>query len=240
MFFLHYLPLIVLGIIVDFHPTPPAMPVYILATCIYPIGGVSNILIHTRPQVVTLRRRNPNMSRIRCFWIVLRNGGEAPVGLSDENRVIVDLDSPISLPVEQTTSSALFGIVPPNSEPAVYHNSNDADDGLTSYRNSNDADDGLSISFGPSRVEYRSSSLWNYASNRSNTNVTGSDDENKSVSDPAEKHQNSTEVLTADTSNRKVGGASKEEDCVESIAKAGMERARRMQLEFKHAFRQKC
>ena len=168
------------------------------------------------------------MSRIRCFWIVLSNGGEAPVGVSEENRVIVDLDSSFSLPAEQTTSSALFGIVPSNSESAVRQNLNDTDDGPTSCRNSNNADDGLSISFGPSRVEYRSFSRWDYASSRSSTDLRGGDDENMSVSDHVEK-QTSPEVLTTDADNKKVGEASKEEDSVESIVKAAMERARRMQ-----------
>eukprot|EP01083_Nonionella_stella_P111081 325672_1 len=85
------------------------------------------------------------------------------------------------------------------------------------------------MSFGPSRVEYRRSSLWDPNSNLSSTDLTGIDEERISVSDCV-GNKTSSEVLKADTDNfSKVGGTSKGDDSIESIFNAAMERAKRMQ-----------
>ncbi len=44
----------------------------------FPIGGLMNILVYTRPKVANLRRDNPECSRMRGFWLVLIEGGEIP------------------------------------------------------------------------------------------------------------------------------------------------------------------
>ncbi len=44
----------------------------------YPLGGLLNILVYTRPKVASIRRSNPECSRLRGLWIVIRAGGEIP------------------------------------------------------------------------------------------------------------------------------------------------------------------
>ena len=44
----------------------------------YPLGGLFNIIVFTRPQVASFRRKYPECSRIQAFWLVLKNGGEMP------------------------------------------------------------------------------------------------------------------------------------------------------------------
>jgi len=43
-----------------------------------PLGGFLNILIHTRPSVVTLHRRYSEYSWLSALWLVLKAGGEVP------------------------------------------------------------------------------------------------------------------------------------------------------------------
>ncbi len=43
-----------------------------------PIGGLLNMLVYTRPKVASLRRNNPECSRLHGFWLVLNEGGEIP------------------------------------------------------------------------------------------------------------------------------------------------------------------
>lgn len=45
---------------------------------LYPIGGVFNILVYTRPKVGTFRMRNPEFGWIRSFWLIVKAGGELP------------------------------------------------------------------------------------------------------------------------------------------------------------------
>ncbi len=62
---------------VSFVVCPPAFLITI--TMIFtPLGGFLNILVYTRPKVAELRRRYPECSRLRGFWIVLKTGGEIP------------------------------------------------------------------------------------------------------------------------------------------------------------------
>ncbi len=44
----------------------------------YPLGGLLNIIVYTRPKVAHLRRSNPEVSRIWGLWLVLKAGGEIP------------------------------------------------------------------------------------------------------------------------------------------------------------------
>ncbi len=45
---------------------------------LYPLGGLLNIIVYTRPYVTKLRRQHPSCSRIRAFWLVLKSGGSEP------------------------------------------------------------------------------------------------------------------------------------------------------------------
>jgi len=51
--------------------------VSILTYVFYPLGGFLNILVYTRQKVATVRRRTSHFW-IRCLWIVISKGGEAP------------------------------------------------------------------------------------------------------------------------------------------------------------------
>lgn len=48
----------------------------------YPLGGVLNILVYTRPKVANIRRSHPEISRLRGLWLVLKAGGEIPNEIS--------------------------------------------------------------------------------------------------------------------------------------------------------------
>ncbi len=50
----------------------------------YPLGGFLNILVYTRPKVAHIRRNNPEVSRLRGLWLVLKAGGEIPDEIEDE------------------------------------------------------------------------------------------------------------------------------------------------------------
>lgn len=44
----------------------------------YPLGGLFNILIHTRPALKSFRRKKPTLNWFEAFWLVLKAGGEVP------------------------------------------------------------------------------------------------------------------------------------------------------------------
>ena len=44
----------------------------------YPLGGVLNILVYTRPKVLYIRKENPRYSWFQAFKIVIKAGGVAP------------------------------------------------------------------------------------------------------------------------------------------------------------------
>eukprot|EP00554_Chaetoceros_debilis_P013734 CAMPEP_0194127428 /NCGR_PEP_ID=MMETSP0150-20130528/60513_1 /TAXON_ID=122233 /ORGANISM="Chaetoceros debilis, Strain MM31A-1" /LENGTH=777 /DNA_ID=CAMNT_0038821349 /DNA_START=57 /DNA_END=2391 /DNA_ORIENTATION=- len=76
----------------------------------YPLGGLFNIFIYTRPQVVNLRRINGGeMSRFHAFLLVLGAGGEAPALKVEEN--LQDQSAVDSMP------GARFGEEYPQSTP---------------------------------------------------------------------------------------------------------------------------
>lgn len=57
----------------------PILPGFrFLISLLNPLGGLFNILVYTRPKVTSFRRKQPGISRIKAFWLVLRAGGEVP------------------------------------------------------------------------------------------------------------------------------------------------------------------
>ena len=68
----------------------------LLASIFYPLGGLFNILVYTRPKVLSHRRNNPQHSWFRAFILVVRAGGVVPgaaVDVENENEVIQRLES---------------------------------------------------------------------------------------------------------------------------------------------------
>ncbi len=59
--------------------SPPSTFV-ILATCVlYPLGGFFNILVYTRPKIISFRMKRPGeYSWLRAFWHVVMAGGDSP------------------------------------------------------------------------------------------------------------------------------------------------------------------
>ena len=52
---------------------------------LYPIGGLFNIFAFLHPQSAFLRRRHPECSWFKAFWLVLKSGGKAPPAESFED-----------------------------------------------------------------------------------------------------------------------------------------------------------
>lgn len=52
----------------------------------YPLGGALNILVYTRPKILLIRRRHPDYSWLRAFWLVMTAGGQLPVISDNEPR----------------------------------------------------------------------------------------------------------------------------------------------------------
>lgn len=44
----------------------------------YPLGGLFNILIYTRPKLISLKKRQPELSWIRCFFEIVKSGVAVP------------------------------------------------------------------------------------------------------------------------------------------------------------------
>jgi hypothetical protein len=57
--------------------TPSVFMAIVIAVC-FPLMGLLNILIYTRPQVVAYRRLHRDVSWLIAFWRVLKAGGENP------------------------------------------------------------------------------------------------------------------------------------------------------------------
>jgi len=75
------------------HLATPAFSITVII--LFPLGGFFNILIYTRPNVVTLHRRYSEYSWSRALWLVLKAGGEVsddlPQRISDASEVGRDL-----------------------------------------------------------------------------------------------------------------------------------------------------
>jgi len=57
-------------------PVPRLLAMFLVV--FFPLGGFLNILAFTRPNVASVRRKNPRMSRLQALWLVLKAGGEVP------------------------------------------------------------------------------------------------------------------------------------------------------------------
>ena len=66
----------------------------LMTSIFYPLGGLFNILVYTRPKVLSLRRKNPRQySWFQAFVIVIRAGAVVPM-------VVVEEENSPSLPRE--------------------------------------------------------------------------------------------------------------------------------------------
>jgi hypothetical protein len=50
----------------------------ILMVALFPLGGLYNILVYTRPNIAALRRTEANLSWFKAFLLVIQAGGEVP------------------------------------------------------------------------------------------------------------------------------------------------------------------
>jgi hypothetical protein len=73
----------------------PGSVFILLTSIVYPLGGLFNILVYTRPKVLSHRRNNPEDSWFRAFILVVRAGGVVPaaVDVENENEVIQRIES---------------------------------------------------------------------------------------------------------------------------------------------------
>jgi hypothetical protein len=63
----------------------PGSVFILLTSIVYPLGGLFNILVYTRPKVLSHRRNNPEDSWFRAFILVVRAGGVVPAAVDVEN-----------------------------------------------------------------------------------------------------------------------------------------------------------
>lgn len=49
-----------------------------VSSVLYPLGGFLNVFVYTRPKVTAFRIQNPDYSLMRSFWLVIKNGNNAP------------------------------------------------------------------------------------------------------------------------------------------------------------------
>ena len=66
----------------------------LLASIFYPLGGLFNILVYTRPKVSSLRRMNPQYSWFQAFVIVIRAGAVVPMVVVEEENSPPARESP--------------------------------------------------------------------------------------------------------------------------------------------------
>jgi hypothetical protein len=73
----------------------PGSVFILLTSIVYPLGGLFNILVYTRPKVLSHRRNNPEDSWFRAFILIVRAGGVVPaaVDVENENEVIQRIES---------------------------------------------------------------------------------------------------------------------------------------------------
>ena len=57
----------------------PPLAFTIILHAVFPLQGLLNIFIYTRPKAITLRQRYPNFSWYQAFWEVVKAGGEIPL-----------------------------------------------------------------------------------------------------------------------------------------------------------------
>jgi hypothetical protein len=90
-FFATYSFAVVSVVMVVFGSDPPLF-VRICFGALYPLGGFFNILVFTRPKVMSLMKRDKKYSYIRAFTTVLMAGGTVPSQLTQQDTDRVDLD----------------------------------------------------------------------------------------------------------------------------------------------------
>ena len=78
--------------------------IVLLASIFYPLGGLFNILVYTRPKVLSLRRKNPQYYWFQAFVIVIRAGAVVPM-------VVVEEENSPSLPRESLVFKNLTSIL---------------------------------------------------------------------------------------------------------------------------------
>jgi hypothetical protein len=66
----------------------------LLASIFYPLGGLFNILVYTRPKVLSLRRKNPQYYWFQAFVIVIRAGAVVPMVVVEEENSPPARESP--------------------------------------------------------------------------------------------------------------------------------------------------
>lgn len=54
----------------------PPLVFFFFIQALFPLGGIFNILIFTRPATKVEKTRSPHLSWLRAFWIVFKNGGD--------------------------------------------------------------------------------------------------------------------------------------------------------------------
>ena len=63
--------------------------IILLFSIFYPLGGLFNILVYTRPKLKSVRKRHPNLTWMRCFIEVIKAGVGVPeIIISSERRSV--------------------------------------------------------------------------------------------------------------------------------------------------------
>jgi len=76
-FCLVYLPMVI-GLLILRRKAKVSYSLQLLSHILYPLGGLLNILVYTRPMVIYLRREKPEYTWLQGFFIVLQSGGDLP------------------------------------------------------------------------------------------------------------------------------------------------------------------
>ena len=74
-FFICYISTIVVGFVKTSNEEAPFWLGFVMRT-LQPLQGFLFIMVYCRPNVLSLRKNNPEYSRLKAFWIVLKNGGD--------------------------------------------------------------------------------------------------------------------------------------------------------------------
>jgi hypothetical protein len=72
----------------------PSDVFFLIGAMFYPLGGLFNILVYTRPKVLSLRRKNPQYSWFQAFVIVIRAGAAVPMVVVEEENSPPARESP--------------------------------------------------------------------------------------------------------------------------------------------------
>ena len=83
----------------------PTDPMLFVTSLFYPLGGLFNILVFTRPAVATLRRRDPQIWWLKAFWLVFKAGGQVPK--QEDN---LDILGHIQSPIYRAETSVKFKV----------------------------------------------------------------------------------------------------------------------------------